>query len=199
MTRDSTAVKYPDLACGWNRVYGSRHISGAACCEHRPRGGGSRVTRPAATGKVSLCLASESGDPPRGSASGSPETQEVLAPMSCDDPTGDSQAVALTIPRRHVAFLRETFTIARDGLLGDLAEHSDQLLDPERSRREAATYERLLDALNTRAVVPDYDVRRALRAMAVAIDDSNEYDRVVLEHALFTACSARSKLSRKLT
>jgi len=102
--------------------------------------------------------------------------------MSCNDPTREGEAIALTIPARHVAFLRETFTIARDGLLGDLAEHPDQLLNPKYSRREAATYGRLLGALNTCAIVPDDDVRGTLRTLAITTDASNEYGRVVLEH-----------------
>ena len=40
------------------RVYGARHISGAACMNTGPVATGTGGTRPAATGKVSTCLAS---------------------------------------------------------------------------------------------------------------------------------------------
>lgn len=46
-------AKRKGMGVGVESVYGPANISGAACCEHRPRGDGSRITRPAAAGTVS--------------------------------------------------------------------------------------------------------------------------------------------------
>lgn len=102
--------------------------------------------------------------------------------MSNPDPTGTGHAVALTIPTHHVAFLRDTIDTCRLGLVGDLAGPSEHFPIPDRARREADAYGRLLAALDKRVIVPDDDVIRVLRELADTIDDSNDYARVVAEH-----------------
>lgn len=101
--------------------------------------------------------------------------------MANQNPTGRGEAVALKIPADHVRFLRSTFEKARAGVKDELEGFPDQL-DPERLRREDATYGRLLAALDELAIVPDRDVLDLLGDLAGVIDQGNEYRRVVTEH-----------------
>ncbi len=103
--------------------------------------------------------------------------------MSNSDPMGRGRAVALSIPVAHVGFLRRTFADVRSGLLEDLADHSERLQDPSRSQREADAFGRLLKAVDARVCVPDADASSALAGLAQAVDDANQYQRVITEHA----------------
>ncbi len=103
--------------------------------------------------------------------------------MADQNPTGDGVAVALTIPPGDLKFLRSTLMMARDGIREELAGFAGQLREPRRLRREDAAYGRLLCALDTRLIVPDYDIVSALGNLAKVIDQSNAYRRVVSEHA----------------
>jgi hypothetical protein len=102
--------------------------------------------------------------------------------MANADPTGSGLTVALNIPAHHVAFLRDTFTVVRDGLLGDLAEQAGRLCDPSRSRLKADVYARLLSALTVDKIVADADLLDVLAELARSIDEDNEYERVACEH-----------------
>lgn len=102
--------------------------------------------------------------------------------MATENPTGRGAAVALKIPADQVQFLRGLFEDARAGVLSDLKEHSGQLREPARQRREEAAYGRLLIALDELAIDPDCDVRGVVGDLAQSIDAANEYSRVVSEH-----------------
>ena len=102
--------------------------------------------------------------------------------MANTDPTGSGHTFALHLDPVHVAILRETFSSCLDGLRGDL-ESPERLGDPERSRREADAYERLLAGLERGEIeASDAMARRAVRALAASSDAANEYERVVAEH-----------------
>jgi hypothetical protein len=102
--------------------------------------------------------------------------------MADQNPTGDGNAVALTISTEHRKFLLRLFETARDGIQEDLAEYPQQLREPTRLRREEAVYEKLLAALDSGSIVPDRDVRDVLGDLAQIYDRENEYERVISEH-----------------
>ncbi len=102
--------------------------------------------------------------------------------MANENPTGDGDAVALTIPAEHRKFLRGLFEIARAGIREELAQYPKQLKEPHRLHREEVVYEKLLAALDTGSIVPDRDVRDVLRDLAGIYDRENEYERVIIEH-----------------
>ncbi len=102
--------------------------------------------------------------------------------MSCNNPTADGDAVALTIPAKHRKFLRDLFEIARNGIREELAQYPKQLKEPRRLHREEVVYEKLLTALGSGSIVPDRDVRDVLRDLAEIYDRENEYERVIAEH-----------------
>lgn len=102
--------------------------------------------------------------------------------MADENPTGDGEPVALTIPPADRKFLGRVFEMARDGVRDELAQYPDQLREPSRLRRKEDVYGRLLAALDERAVVPDRDARTVLGDLASIIDADNEYGRVVAEH-----------------
>jgi hypothetical protein len=102
--------------------------------------------------------------------------------MSTQNPKGPCASVGLGIAAYHADFLRETFEGARAGVCAELREYLDQVSDPERLRREAATYSRLLTALEERAIMPDAEAREVVADLARTIDRDNEYARVIAEH-----------------
>jgi hypothetical protein len=102
--------------------------------------------------------------------------------MSAQNPKGACACVGLSIAAYHADFLRETFEDARAGVCAELREYPDRVSDPERLRREAVAYSRLLTALEERAIVPDAATREVVADLARAIDRGNEYARVVAEH-----------------
>lgn len=102
--------------------------------------------------------------------------------MSAQNPKGPHAFVGLSIAAYHADFLRETFEGARAGVRAELREYPGQVCDPERLRREAATYTRLLTAIEERAIVPDAEARELVADLALAIDRENEYARVAAEH-----------------
>jgi hypothetical protein len=111
--------------------------------------------------------------------------------MATDNLTGRGAAVALKIPADRVRFLRSVFSMARDGLRDELADHPEQLREPARLRREEAVYGRLLAALDELVIVPDEDMRAVVGELAQTIDQSNEYERVVAEHEALASLSGQ--------
>lgn len=103
--------------------------------------------------------------------------------MADQNPTGGAESVALTIPPADRRFLRGVFTMARNGIRDELVEYPDDLREPVRLHREEAAYEKLLSALDSLSIVPDVDVRQVLTDLAETIDRTNEYERVIAEHA----------------
>lgn len=106
--------------------------------------------------------------------------------MSCSQPTGGTEAVALDLPDAQRKILRSTLTICLEGVSGDLKQ-SGQMPDPERAQGEADAYSRLLAALDAGEImVPDESARAMVEAMAIAIEQDTDYARLVAEHdALF--------------
>lgn len=102
--------------------------------------------------------------------------------MANENPTGDGDAIALTIPAKHRKFLHDLFEIARAGIREELAQYPQQLKEPRRLHREEAVYEKLIAALDSSSIVPDRDVRDVLRDLVEIYDKENEYERVVSEH-----------------
>jgi hypothetical protein len=102
--------------------------------------------------------------------------------MADQNPTGDGDAVALTIPAKHRKFLRRVFEMARDGIYQERDEFPDTLREPVRLDREEAVYDKLLAALDGEQLVIDADVRDVLADLALMIDRENEYRRVITEH-----------------
>jgi hypothetical protein len=103
--------------------------------------------------------------------------------MSCKHHTSSSKAVPLDLPAAQVAMLRETFSACLDGIRDDFA-HGRRFLDPDRARRNAGVYERILAGLDRGEVfVPDDEAREAVRTIATVVDADNEYTTVVAEHA----------------
>jgi hypothetical protein len=102
--------------------------------------------------------------------------------MAEADPTGSGRTVALDIPAHRVAFPRKTFAVVRDGLLGDFAERSGGLRDPQRSWLKARACTRLIAALDRGEVVADGDLLDILSEFARSVDKDARYERVVCEH-----------------
>lgn len=106
--------------------------------------------------------------------------------MSCSQPTGGDEAVALDLPDSQRKILRSTLTSCLEGVSGDLKEH-EGLPDHEKSQREADAFGRLLSALDVGTIsLPDEEAREAIEAMVASIEKDSDYARVIAEHdALF--------------
>lgn len=104
--------------------------------------------------------------------------------MATENPTGDGRAVPLSIPAGNEAFLRRVIAAARDGIREDLEQHGDRLR-ASRSELllEESAYAALLGGLDLRRIVPDEEIRTALRRLAESIDRESEYERTRFEHA----------------
>lgn len=106
--------------------------------------------------------------------------------MSCSQPTGGGEAVALDLPDSQRKILRGTLTSCLEGVSEDLG-HPDRLPDPDRAQREADAYKRLISALDVGTIsLPDEQARAAIEAMVLSIEQDPDYARVIAEHdALF--------------
>jgi hypothetical protein len=106
--------------------------------------------------------------------------------MATSHDTGGSEAVPLDLPDPQVKILRGTLTSCLEGVSGDL-KTPDRLPDPEKARREADAYERLLAALDEgRITVPDEAAREAVEVMVLAAEEDTNYQQILAEHdALF--------------
>jgi hypothetical protein len=175
-------------------VYGPSNISGAACCEHRPRGDGSRGTRPAATGQAIDAPTPKAAPGGAQTPTEGLTTRSDILLMANENPTGGGAAVALRLPPPPSAFLQQALAGIQAGLVGDLAEFPDGLRDPDRTRQEADACGRLLAAFESGAIVPDRNVVAVLTDAAWANDEGNEYERVVFEHRAFCGLLAQVEL-----
>jgi hypothetical protein len=72
--------------------------------------------------------------------------------------------------------------VAQEDSREELAENPHQLKDAGRLDRELAAYAKLLEALNSRSLVPDRDVVDVLRDLAEVNDRENEYASAVEQH-----------------
>jgi len=102
--------------------------------------------------------------------------------MSCSNPMGDGASVALNLSDKHTAILRRDLASWAADLRADLQE-PERLEDPDRTRAEAAAYERLFAAVESGELrVPDAEAERVLRAAAEAHDRETDYERIAAEH-----------------
>lgn len=106
--------------------------------------------------------------------------------MSCSQPTGGDEAVALDLPDSQRKILRSTLSDCLEGVSGDLKKH-EGLPDPEKAQQEADAFGRLLAALDVGTIsLPDKESREAVEAMVASIENDSDYARVIAEHdALF--------------
>lgn len=106
--------------------------------------------------------------------------------MSCSQPTGGSEAVALDLPDSQRKILRSTLTDCLEGVSGDL-KHPERLPDAEKAQRESDAYRRLLAALDAGEItLPDEAAREAVEVMVVAVEEDTNYWEIIAEHdALF--------------
>jgi hypothetical protein len=102
--------------------------------------------------------------------------------MSCDNPTGGGSLAALSLPAKHISFLREEMTGWLGSLRSDLRT-PEELKDPVRTQREVEAIERLLVGLTTGQVfIPDEEAEAFLRAALESHDKENGYAEVVAAH-----------------
>lgn len=106
--------------------------------------------------------------------------------MSCSQPTGGTEAVALDLSDSQRKILRSTLTICLEGVNEDLKQPV-RLPEPERAQQEANAYKRLLAALDAGEIaLPDEAARHAVEVMALAIEEDTDYRQIISEHdALF--------------
>jgi hypothetical protein len=106
--------------------------------------------------------------------------------MATQHDTGGSEAVPLDLPDPQVKILRGTIASCLEGVSGDLRQ-PEQLPDPERAKREASAYERLLAAFDKGVIdLPDDAAREAVEVMVLAVEEDTDYARIIAEHdALF--------------
>ena len=102
--------------------------------------------------------------------------------MATDHPTSDKRAVPLDLPADHIAILRDDLSDWLGGVRLDL-ETPEKLKDPDRSRREAEVYERLLTGLDRGEIlVPDEEARGAIERAAKANDEEFNYAELRATH-----------------
>ena len=84
--------------------------------------------------------------------------------MANQKPTAGARAVSINISPEHHTLIRGSIEVWREGVQEDLENaHVRPLRDPDAARRLAATYGRLLEALDTgRLWLPDQEARNAL-------------------------------------
>jgi hypothetical protein len=106
--------------------------------------------------------------------------------MATQHDTGGGEAVPLDLSDPQVKILQGTLTTCLEGVSGDL-KTPDLVPDPNKARREAGAYTRLLTALDQgRIVVPDDAAREAVEAMVLSVEEDTDYAEIIAEHdALF--------------
>jgi hypothetical protein len=106
--------------------------------------------------------------------------------MADSNPTGDGTPMPVRVSDRQREFLHGLLTSCLGGAESDLAI-PEQLVDPDRTRREADAYRRVLAALRTGSIVPDTNVVQVLERLQVETDDTNGYEQILLEHRALCA------------
>ena len=102
--------------------------------------------------------------------------------MSCSQPTGDGKAAPLDLPDSQAKILRDTLGICLGGVRGDL-KVPESMPNPERARREADAYARLLAALDQGSItLPDQEAREAVEEIVRSFEKDEDYLRLVAEH-----------------
>jgi hypothetical protein len=113
--------------------------------------------------------------------------------MAAKNPTHGERAASLDLPAPHISILRDHLTSWLAGIRDDL-NTPERLDSPDRVRREAQAYERLLVGLTTgQIVLPDEPARAAIETAMAAHDKESNYAEVAANHDalrdLFTALS----------
>lgn len=91
----------------------------------------------------------------------------------------------LEIPAGHSSFLRRLFESAQEFVREEL--EGAPACSQARLEREEEVYDELLAAIDTGLVDPDLNVQVVLADLVSAVDEDNEYRRIVEEHdALMT-------------
>jgi hypothetical protein len=102
--------------------------------------------------------------------------------MADQNPTSDRRAVPIDLPADHIAILQKDLSDWVAGVRDDL-ETPDRTSDPERARREANAFERLLAGLDHGEIlVPDEDARWAIESAARSHDRASSYIEVTAAH-----------------
>lgn len=102
--------------------------------------------------------------------------------MARDNDMGGWSLVPLDLPPQHIPVLRSCLTGWMEGAREDL-EGPARLQNPDKARREAEAFERLLDALASGQItLPDEAAREAV-AVATADDDAaSNYKEIAANH-----------------
>jgi hypothetical protein len=102
--------------------------------------------------------------------------------MADRNPTSGRQAVPIDLPAELVTILRDDLGDWLNGVRLDL-QTPEKLRNPDRSRREAAVYERLLAGLDRGEIlIPDEEARAAIEAAAKGQDDESNYAEITAIH-----------------
>jgi hypothetical protein len=174
------------------QVYGACYISGVACVNTGPVATGQGSLAPPQRDRLSTCRSQKEAAP--GGAQTPTEgltTRSTNLLMAIENPTGGDRAVPIALPTAHVTILRGTFASCLEGVRLDLTT-PDRMPNPDKARREADAYERLLAGLERgEVVVPDQAAREAVEVIATAADRENNYAEVVAEHDALHGLLAR--------
>ena len=102
--------------------------------------------------------------------------------MAKQNPTDGKRAVPIDLPPALIRRLRNNLEVCLEGVRSDL-QTPEKMPNPEKARREAKAYERLLAGLRDGAVlVPDEGARKAITVMAGAADEHFDYEEATAEH-----------------
>jgi hypothetical protein len=102
--------------------------------------------------------------------------------MATDHPTSGRRTVPIDLPADHMTILRDDLGNWLEGVRLDL-ETPEKLHEPDRSRREADVYERLLAGLDRGEILlPDEEARARIEAAAKANDEEFNYAELSATH-----------------
>jgi hypothetical protein len=102
--------------------------------------------------------------------------------MADQNPTSGRRAVPIDLPADHIAILQSHLGDWVADVRDDL-KTPDRMLDPERARREADAFERLLAGLDRGEIlVPDEDARSAIESAARGHDRDSGYVEIATAH-----------------
>jgi hypothetical protein len=111
--------------------------------------------------------------------------------MADQNPTDAERVVPLDLPDEHTTLLRGHLDSCLEGLRGDL-ETPELLRDPDKDRRTADAYERLMAGLEQgEMVIPDEAAREAMEGIAVGFEQGTNYAALVTEHDAIYGLLAR--------
>jgi hypothetical protein len=102
--------------------------------------------------------------------------------MAEQNPTSGGRAVPIDLPADHIAILQSDLGDWLAGVRKDLKK-PERMSDPERARREADAFERLLAGLDRGEIlIPDEDARSAVESAARGHDRANNYIEIASAH-----------------